>query len=162
MTTNERSQFLDWLRQNGSEVLPVTNPYEVARFIARGVTCVIYQGRRGISANGFAGECWNAFLEGKSLHMGSTVKPRGSMAKAKAALLERDGNLCFFCAKIMVEPDVTVEHLVSRSKGQGLDIQDNLALAHEKCNKDAANLPLVKKIEIYCKHRAVEQTGIIS
>ena len=93
--------------------------------------------------------------------MGSKVKPRGSMARAKAALLERDGDHCFFCNKPLVEPDITVEHLVARSRGSNLDIQDNLALAHESCNKNAANLPLVRKIEIYCRSRFIGQTSII-
>ena len=153
MATNEHSKFLAWLQRNGAEVLPCSNVYEIARFIARGQTCIVYQGRRGISANGFAGECWNAFLEGRGLHMGSKVKPRGHFEKAKAALLERDGDLCFFCAQPMIEPDITIEHLVARSKGDGLDTQDNLALAHEKCNGSAANLPLMKKIQMYVAAR---------
>ena len=148
MTTNKHSKFLDYLRQCGATVLPVTNGYEIARFIAQGKTCVVYQDKWGrTSANGFALDCWQAFESGKRIAMGAPVKPRTYIAKHKLALLERDGDLCFFCAQPLVE-DITVEHLVSHDKG-GPDVSDNFALAHESCNKSADNLPLMKKIKMH-------------
>lgn len=143
---NAQNQFLNWLRHNGAEVLAPTNPYEYARFIARGGTHVIYQGRRGITANGFAQECLIAFEQGKPLHMGFAKKGSSHARRWAAALMERDGDGCFFCRKPLAG-DITIEHLVSRQKG-GPDHQDNLALAHQRCNQDASHLPLVEKIKI--------------
>ena len=147
---SEIKAFLAWLQKNGAEILPPTNQYEIARFVARGQTNVVYQGRRGVSANGFALECWMAFREGRGVNMGFTQKPRGSMAKLKLVLIERDGHHCFYCAEPLCE-DMTVEHLVSRHKG-GPDHQDNLVLSHASCNKLAANLPLVEKIKLRESH----------
>jgi hypothetical protein len=142
----ERATIEAWLRAQGAEVLAPTNAYELVRFRARGGVHVIYEGRRGITANGFAETALKAYEKGSNLWMGITTKPRDSMAKTRAALLERDGNLCFFCALEMPLDDMTVEHLVGRAKG-GPDHQDNLALAHEACNRFANNLPLMEKIK---------------
>lgn len=142
----KKSEFIAWLRKCGAQILPNTNAYELARFVAQDQTCVVYEGRRGVSANGFAAECWEAFVAGQDVRMGSVQKPRNSMAKLKAVLLQRDGNHCFFCHECMTD-GFTVEHLVGRAKG-GPDHQDNLALAHESCNKSAANLPLMEKIKL--------------
>ena len=143
----QQQQFHDWLTRQGAQLLPATNPYEYARFIAHGATHVIYEGRRGISAGGFAAECLEAFRNGANLGMGFARKARSSFAKQKLALLQRDGSNCFFCLTPMAENEITVEHLVARGKG-GPDHLDNLALAHLKCNREADNLPLMKKLEI--------------
>ena len=146
MNDKYKKKFHDWLRQQGAEVLAPTNPYEFARFIARGSTQIVYEGRRGISANGFASECFDAFQAGKGINMGFTQKPRDNMSRQRLALIERDGADCFFCRKPLVD-DITVEHLVSRHKG-GPDHMDNLVLAHISCNEKAANLPLIDKIKM--------------
>lgn len=140
-------KFLDWLRTNGAEVLSPTNAFEWARFRARGGVHVIYEGRRGMTVAGFAEECLNAFRAGSAMNMGATSKPRTPLGFKKAALFERDGNLCFYCRQPMTYEQATVEHLVSRQNG-GPDHMDNLALAHDPCNTKAANLPLIKKIEL--------------
>ena len=141
-----QKKFLEWLRQQGAEVLAPTNPYELARFRARGGVHIIYEGRRGVNATGFAEECVTAFAKGSPLWMGMTQKPRNSMGYKKAALMERDGNECFYCHVPMSVTEATVEHLVSRQNG-GPDHMDNLALAHDTCNRRVANLPLVKKLD---------------
>lgn len=144
----DTKKFHDWLRTQGAQLLPTTNPYEVARFIAHGRTCIVYQDSRGYtSATGFAQECVDAFRDGQRLNMGFTQKPRSSMHKLKMVLLERDGPNCFFCGVLMLDGDITVEHLVGRGKG-GPDHQDNLALAHDGCNQFADNLPLIEKIKM--------------
>ena len=143
----QRKEFLEWLSQQGAEVLAPTNPYEFARFRARGGVHVIYEGRRGLNYTGFASECVNAFQKGSRLWMGVTTKPRNVLTYRKAALMERDGNGCFYCGLTMTVTEATIEHLVSRDKG-GPDHMDNLVLAHSPCNKLADNLPLVKKIHL--------------
>lgn len=147
----KKEKFIAWLRANGAEVLPTTNSYEIARFIAHGRVNIIYEGRRGIRSIGFAEECLRAFERGAMMNMGVTQKPRNNISRVKLALQQRDGSFCFFCLKAITEDTCTIEHLVARGKG-GPDHQDNLALAHEKCNKDAANLPLMEKIKIREKH----------
>ena len=143
----KQKEFLDWLRKNGAQVLATTNPYEYARFIAQGSTQVVYTGRRGITANGFAKKCLDDFLKGeKYLKMGSANIPRSPMAKLRNAIIQRDGTECFFCRKQIPEMEMTVEHLLSKQNG-GSDHMDNLALAHKFCNQKAGNLPLLKKIE---------------
>lgn len=152
----DEDKFRGWLRRQGAQVLPATNQYEVARFLARGQTNVVYIGRRGMSAIGFAGECLLAYTKGVGINMGFTQKPRNSMMRMKLSLWERDHGLCFFCGVAVDIQQATVEHLVGRGKG-GPDHQDNLALAHDACNKTAANLPLMEKIKVrernlYGKH----------
>lgn len=152
MRVNFKKSFQDWLRREGAEVLAPTNPYEVARFVANGCTHVVYEGRRGISANGFARECLDAFFNKTHVDMGFTQVPRSPMARQRVALLQRDGNKCFYCDLPMPPIDMTVEHLLSRDKG-GADHQDNLVLAHGACNKAAANLPIKEKIHMYMSYR---------
>lgn len=142
-----KEKFHLWLRQCGAEVLAPTNPFEFARFRAKGSLHVIYEGRRGIRATGFGELCLNAFEDDKRLHMGIVTKPRNSLTRLKAALATRDGSECFYCGRLMAENEMTIEHLVSHHKG-GPDHMDNLALAHEACNKEADNLPLVEKIKL--------------
>lgn len=73
-------------------------------------------------------------------------------APTRAALLERDGDHCWFCGLKMGD-DVTIEHLVPKSAG-GRNMLANYALAHAACNHRAANLPLVEKIEMRQKMRS--------
>ena len=147
-----KEKFLLWLQKNGAQVLAPTNAYELARFRARGGVHVIYQGRRGISASGFAGECLSAFQGGRPLDMGIVSKPRGQYTRIKAALAHRDGMECFYCGGRMVEDSLSVEHLVSLDKG-GPNHTDNFVLTHPACNAKAGNLPLVEKIKLRDKMR---------
>jgi hypothetical protein len=143
----DQKKFTTWLSQQGAEVLAPTNPYEIARFRARGGVHVVYSGRRGISANGFAEECLTVFRQGGRLWMGVTKKPRNQLTYRKAALMERDGDKCFYCLMSLNVETATIEHLVSRDKS-GPDHMDNLVLVHEPCNRLADNLPLIEKIKI--------------
>ena len=128
--------------------MPTTNPYEVARFIAHGKTHVVYMNSRGyISAVGFAEECVRAFDAHQSIKMGYAMKHTAFDAKRKQAVIERDGNRCFFCKKEMTWAESSLEHLVARARG-GPNHLDNMALAHKECNARAANLTLMEKIRI--------------
>lgn len=138
--------FKIWLGKQGAEVLAPTNAYELVRFRARSAVHVIYKGRRGITAGEFAEKCLQAFQEGRPLGMGLTERQRGQVTKHRAALIQRDGDCCFFCIKPLGS-NITIEHLVAHHKG-GPDHMDNLALAHEACNKKAANMALMQKIKL--------------
>lgn len=140
--------FPDWLRRQGAEVMAPTNPYEMARFRARGGVHVVYVDKRQrVTASGIAGEAYDHWRRGERWSPGITKKPRTALTRLRAAIAERDGIVCFYCGKPMPADDMTIEHLVSRDKG-GPDHLDNLVLAHGGCNRLADNLPLVRKVEL--------------
>ena len=65
-------------------------------------------------------------------------------------IFERDRNTCQYCAKKMTKSDLTIDHVVPRSKG-GRDTWENLVLACVKCNvrkgnrtPSDAHMPLVR------------------
>lgn len=140
--------FNSWLEKNGAQVLPPTNPYEIARFIAHGGTCVVYTNSKGkISANGFALKAVEAFERNQKLDMGFAKTARTVNTKYKAALLKRDGRECFYCGLDMSDEDVTIEHLIALDKG-GNNRLENMALAHYECNQKAGNMHLTAKIKL--------------
>lgn len=150
---NGQTEFHDWLQRVGCEMRPATNPYEFARFVARGGVHIVYVNSRGtIKASGVAREAWEAFVGGHPFASGIAKVARTKAWKVKSSLIDRDGNACFYCGKEMPEDDMSVEHLVSIDKG-GPNHMDNLALTHRACNKAADNLPLVAKIRMHCAAR---------
>lgn len=48
-------------------------------------------------------------------------------------LLQRDGNLCALCTKVMTPTEATIDHILSQKKG-GTHTAENLQLAHLTCN----------------------------
>lgn len=144
----KQQSFLSWLETNGAQVLPPTNPYEIARFIAHGGTCIVYQNSKGkISANGFALKAVEAFERNQKLDMGFAKTARTVNAKYKAALVKRDGKECFYCGLEMPDTDMTIEHLIALDKG-GNNRLENMALAHSDCNQKAGNMHLTNKIKL--------------
>lgn len=66
-------------------------------------------------------------------------------------IFERDRNSCQYCAKKMAKADLTIDHVVPRSKG-GHDTWENLVLACVKCNvrkgnrtPSDAHMPLIRR-----------------
>ena len=66
-------------------------------------------------------------------------------------IFERDKNQCQYCGKTFAKPDLTLDHVIPRSKG-GRDAWENLVLACMKCNvrkanrtPHQANMPLLKR-----------------
>lgn len=143
----KKEAFKLWLAQQGAEVLAPTNQYEVVRFRARGAVHVVYFGKRGLTFGPFAQDCYDAFRKGGVMNMGLKGTQRGIGAKYRHALIERDGNNCFYCLDPMADDDASVEHLVSVHKG-GPNHLDNMALAHRACNARVGNLPLVSKFKV--------------
>lgn len=140
--------FIEWLRNQGAQVLPCTNPYEIARFIAHGKTHVVYENQRGrIRAMGFGAQCVEMFEQGGRLAMGYARKASRPLWKKKQAVIERDGPWCFFCHRELTFEEATLEHLVAKVRG-GPDHLDNLALACENCNSGIDNMTLMDKIRI--------------
>ena len=72
--------------------------------------------------------------------MGKWKKPLGRERRwNKKMLIRRDGTLCAICGEPMLTmDDITIDHRVPLSRG-GLDVLDNLRLAHVKCNEERGN-----------------------
>jgi 5-methylcytosine-specific restriction endonuclease McrA len=66
-------------------------------------------------------------------------------------IFERDKNTCQYCGRRMPKTDLTLDHVVPRSRG-GIDSWDNLVLACMPCNvrkgnrmPDEAHMPLIRR-----------------
>jgi hypothetical protein len=141
--------FKKQLLAAGAEILGPTNPYEVLRFRTSKGVGIIYTGRRG--------ETWNAEAIAAREALG-----KGSLAPVKvtgrrrdkstvAALIERDGDGCFFC-DCALAGDLTVEHLVAVAHG-GPNHISNLFLAHAGCNQAAGHLSAPEKVALAMRQR---------
>lgn len=156
--------FLAFVTEQGGEVGTPTNPYEVVRYRAywrganKSVVHIVYAKENGLLTwCGGSKEHYQAFLDGTSMDELPGAHPVSTQSLSKserrrAELLARDGGDCWFCGQPMGD-DCTVEHLIPKSKG-GRDTLANYALAHRKCNNDAADLPLVEKIAMRAKAHA--------
>jgi 5-methylcytosine-specific restriction endonuclease McrA len=136
--------FRKALLASGGEILGATNPYEVLRFRTKHGVGVVYSGKRG--------ETWNREALAARDHIDARkgslapveVKGRRKDKATVQALLDRDGECCFFCDEPL-EGDVTVEHLVAIAHG-GPNHISNLFLAHQSCNSEAGHLSAPEKI----------------
>ena len=163
--------FLAYVAQQGGEVGMPTNAYEVVRYKAfwrgtnKAATHIVYAKESGLLTfcGGSLGH-YRAFLSGAPMEElpGAKVgavkksgksKPASKSSSQRRKLLERDGPDCWFCGKPL-DDDCTLEHLVPKSKGGGNSLA-NYALAHRRCNADAADLPLVEKIAMRARLRGV-------
>lgn len=168
------ADFAAWLARNGAEVGKPTNPYEVIRYLAyhdgsaKALTHIVYAKESGLlTFTGASREHYIQFQLGGQIYppaVPAKPAPRHDRdeptkaSKTRAKLLARDGDDCWFCGKPMGE-DCTIEHLVPKSTG-GRNALANYALAHRRCNNDAANLPLTAKIELRARLRASFSTPI--
>ncbi len=170
--------FLAYVAQQGGEIGQPTNPYEVCRYRAywRGTNTsavhVVYAKESGLlTFTGGSKGHYRAYLDGAPMDEPPGEKPKQvfvrkdgtPFGKSKAEpvsknvstrrkLIERDGDGCWFCGTGLGD-DATIEHLIPKSKG-GRNSIANYVLAHRKCNADAADLPLVAKIEMRAKLRS--------
>lgn len=160
------ADFLAFVAQSGGEVGTPTNPYEVVRYRAywRGTKTssihIVYAKENGLLTwTGGSEGHYRAFIDGAPMEelpgapapkpfgrTGKFTKPDSKGQVRRAKLLERDGGDCWFCGDPMGD-DCTIEHLVAKASG-GRDSLANYALAHKRCNADAADLPLVDKIAL--------------
>lgn len=70
---------------------------------------------------------------------------------SRRSIFERDRNTCQYCGKRFPKPDLTLDHVLPRSRG-GIDSWENLVLACVKCNvkkgsqlPEEARMPLIRK-----------------
>lgn len=64
-----------------------------------------------------------------------------------ATLRKRDGDLCFYCLNEMTREEMTREHLLASHTG-GSDRNENLVLAHARCNEAAGHLSTAEKVRV--------------
>ena len=149
ITTKNVDKFESWIKQQGGEILPVTNEYELIRFKGSEVG-VIY--KSGKTSNTYTINTISSFLRGKKW-MGKPIKTgrKTTYKKEKIQLLKRDGDRCFYCNKRLLD-DITVEHLIPLSSG-GKNSLSNMVLAHEKCNNKVSNKTIVEKVKLAIFHR---------
>ena len=154
MTTKELEKFKSWLHNNGAEILPPTNQYELIRFKGTEVGVIYTSGKySGI----FANRTYTEFRNNKtwSGRPISTGRDK-SYVRYKKQLLKRDGDRCFYCGEYLRD-DITVEHIQSLVSG-GKNTLGNMVLAHEKCNQEAGNLTVSDKVKLAINKRI--NTGI--
>lgn len=130
----------------GGELLKETNPYEVARFIIKGETGVIYKGKKGISfSNKLAEQVFFNFENGKNTYMGEKKK-RVCYSNTRDLLIKKYGKICFYTLEEMQDDEISLEHLIPLSKG-GLNNVDNMVLCKKEINQGMGNKSLIEKIE---------------
>lgn len=145
-------KFKTYVAKAGADILEPTNQYELLRFMSREGIGIVYEGKRGITFTGAALTAYQFFDNGKQ-YVASKNYQRWERPTVVAALLERDGGDCFYCGKEMAD-DITVEHILAKAHG-GPDSEENLCLAHERCNKDMGSLSVVEKIKAVLLMRSV-------
>lgn len=141
------NKFTKWLQDQGGEILPLTNQWEVLRFRGTEVGVLYSSGKTNGS---FASASVLQFAESKGQGRWkgrptatTRVKQGG---KVRKRLAQRDGSLCFFCLEELGR-DITIEHLIPLTAG-GTDRLGNKVLAHKACNQKAGSRPLLEKIQI--------------
>lgn len=145
------AKFENWLKEHGAEILPTTNEWEACRFRGGSIGVLYWTGK----TNGeYGAEAWNCFQNKKPWKAVPEKQRAGALRgkhQKRIALMDRDGDLCFYCSKPLRD-DATIEHLVPQSAG-GTHALSNLVLAHYACNCEAKNLPLNEKVELAIKKR---------
>lgn len=142
--------FKNFLHASGAEIFSSANAYEIVRFRAGGETCVIYRRKSGLLKYiGPVRTAWQAFVS----HGALKAVPRQRRPRADerstilAALLQRDGPECFYCAEDVLPGEETIEHLLPITAGGPVHLA-NSALAHRACNELAGHRSLAEKIKL--------------
>lgn len=139
--------FIEWLRAHGASVLEPTNEWELFRFKGDNGIAVAYSSKRGsVTFVGDAQIAWDAFTYARPF---KAYTPEARRRKPATPIIrtlrKRDGDLCFFCQRLVSVENETQEHLVPFSHG-GPNHISNLVLAHKHCNERAGHQDAVSKI----------------
>jgi 5-methylcytosine-specific restriction endonuclease McrA len=136
--------YLDWV---GAEKMPLTNPYEIARFIANEIVCVVYRSKKGSPSysNDEARKVHEAYFAKQRINVSSTKRKQFDKG-LKQKLFQRDGKLCFYTGVELTEETASIEHLIPLCKG-GKNNLDNLVLCTEESNQLMGDKPLIEKIK---------------
>lgn len=144
----EIDKFKNWLINNGCEIEPPTNPYELIRWKGAEVGVLYTSGK---FSGPYATNAVFCFHSGKKWNGGIVRVGRKTYVKQKIKLLARDGTRCFLCNDELGE-DITVDHLIPLVAG-GTNHLSNMALMHEKCNYACGNKPLIEKVKMSVDNR---------
>ncbi len=78
----------------------------------------------------------------ESIHMADCIgKTHNVSEKTRLTIFNQDGFICCYCGKVKEERNLTVDHVISRSKG-GLDQPGNLVASCVPCNSKKSNFSL--------------------
>ena len=151
----EYQDFDYYLDVVGAEKHPLTNPYEMHRFVANEIICVIYRSKKGSPSfsNNEARKVWDAFVNKQRINVTGTRRKTFNKS-IKEKLFNRDGTKCFYTHKELTMETATIEHLIPLSKG-GKNNIDNFVLCTQEANQLMADKPLIEKI----KYREKETSG---
>lgn len=153
LSKSDLSKFKAYLRGRGCEVVLPKSEWEVLRFKANRGTHIVYCNSKGrLRWMGESDAAWRAW---KGDGRWKVSRPNGRRPPdAIMNLVDRDGRLCFFCAKILHEEankgedqHMTVEHLLSSVHG-GKNRLENLAIACQPCNLEAGHKTVVEKVAL--------------
>lgn len=152
-------RFKAWVAERGGEVLIPTNEYEVVRFRAERKTSIIYSSRSGnFTYTGDARKAWDAFEANESFRFVQRAKADVRHQNRNVVirtLVERDGNLCFYCGASFDEERPTKEHLIPITAG-GPDHLGNIFLSCLPCNRDVGHKSAPEKI----RYRDIKRRGV--
>lgn len=151
-----RVSLKDYLVKSGCELSETTNQWEIARFIANGIICVIYRNQKGQYAfsDKIASRIFHSWSNGKPFKL-PNIKRQVVGKILKAQLIRRDGLTCFYSGVEMKEEEATIEHLIPVCRG-GKNILENLVLCTEKENQKMGNKSLIQKIKYRDQNRKKE------
>lgn len=153
--------FKRWLSERGSEILPPTNEYELARFTSMDGVAIIYRNDTNVILaahwrNG-AAEAWRAWKHNKPWEVGRRVGRKVPDVRLRAVIV-RDGETCIYCRKPFTDDrPMTREHFVQISHGGGNHIS-NLGVAHDDCNEAVNHMAVAEKIEFAIRARIAAGT----
>jgi hypothetical protein len=151
LSLREVGRFAQWVAARHYNILPNKGAMELLRYRYAGTIGLITMGhdraQRG-EPPVYTFRCNRQAL----LHVIDFRDEEGEPSYGKqmhvrrGKLLKRDGFGCCFCG-LPLGDDMTIEHWLSRSRG-GTNEPGNLALAHNRCNAIAADVPIMHKIRI--------------
>lgn len=136
-------KFKTYLQAAGATLLEPTNPWELLRFKTVNGVSVVYNGKRGITFTGEAGEAYDRMMTKNPW----TITPRGLKEKRQTLsdLLKRDGPGCWYCQTVTTDDNRTIEHILSVIHG-GSNNMANLVIACEGCNKTVGSASVPEKV----------------
>lgn len=123
------TEFKEYLKSQGIFLQPIHKPEELIRFSDQHGVSILYTANANAKRmTGRMHYAWTCFCQNRQRMQGY----RKAVPSKVQLLLERDGDECFLCCQKLGD-DITVDHLVAKSKG-GPDHLDNYVLMHRRCN----------------------------
>jgi len=155
----DTSGFSAWLRNEGAVVQETTNAYEVMRYAVeiagKKRTFVVYRNAKGqMTVPPETVEHYLAFKDNRHL-IRKTTRVKSQALREK--LLERDGDRCWFCGGRMKLEQMSLEHLVPKSR-LGPDNLYNTVLVHRSCNLRLGDKSVAEKVLLRDEERARQKT----